>query len=1719
MTLKYDENRHCWVNEDGLSIEEQEQERNQQFSIEELEELGIVEDASQLNKSKPKTTTALSELDSFMGYDTRKSGLAYEKLNAWDTIVDTAKAVGTEALHIFQPNNDVLGYHESTYVERTRFAENAKYLYRYGVGTLGFGKFGAWLKTVQNAGKLGKVANKLGTFLNPEFYKGKNKFIKTLTAGVDNLGADIVASSLLRRREDEEGNLFDIFGDNAPDWIKAMQSNEEDNQIIDTLKGLSTDIPLGIITAPIFSTAFEGLAKAFGKLKGQNLNKQQAEAIIETAAKDVDDIVEKTTLIQKVDEAIAKAQETNVEDIERYLQDSDFVNRDNVNDVMFIYNARIKNQPIELKEGGELDYKIDNWKDIANLTPEDVKRVTKGDGVELMNQTVKDVWTERGWLREGQDLITKTEQKNGTKITVNKQASDQIVKNYKDKWQIDNNIKVEWAEGKISGADGNTSATKYLGKTSKNQQIAIDKKKLQIKQLEDKIVYEEGGNDEVMETLNVLKEQLRIAKEELKQLEATATKRNLKPNILIQINKNSDNPYAVLRSELEHARDIAKREVPNQNEKHFNRYKGINESEMSLEYVKKKADKRNKAELVEELFSDEPTTKFDDFVNNKETSETTIGKLFDDNFYKETGIIDNIADIKISKITDEALSKEQGKGYKTTAELVLNENNDIIGIRINPNVSAEELERNILHEIRHLQQDSKIVDEAEKLSKQLNTEENIDKYLDLEAEKDAENWANEILNKKKEYHNGKSTSKTDEVFNNNIKNTSSINGTQSAGDGEIHIQSTPTKGIDNRPLTTTDRLKSTNGDLNEVDKIIDETINADVELSGFNWETLAKDAEELYRKLQKTCGKNLQSFKKAFAEGNIDLVNYMTRKALAAERFISDLSEQAKQMMNNGEDITEIMGVIDYLVDYCHNLGSAYGRGLNEQKFKNKAHSFFTLTTLEKQGLNSLVDLLKTDLTSLNFTQSIKENKEIIYEKIKNYFEGELWNILMTDQKFTKEFDKAITKVIKEKKPEAIEQALDNLNRQLQKDRLEHILKYSTSQEALAKSLRYQKNVGTYYINNLLSSPETHAKNIFSGVINTVTFPMQKIVGGFISDIFHIGDSTPISKEGFYTYQCLAMGEMWKEAWKLAKQCFEYGDGKMINLGKATVENTEKAFLDFKSFDEIKQNKNFGDVAANIFTLSCRIMGATDEFITQLNYRAVTRAKSMIEAEQGANLLGLQGDERAKYLREVTEDLFNKGFNLEGQPLDLEAFAEARDVVLQGSLDGKYYNPATKKREQVREQTTLMSVAAKIQDLASSNPIMKIFFPFVRTNTNIAQMNLNHNGIYQAIASLVSPEHKELLLSDTREGIRIRGQIGMGMLSACTAMGVVMQGDITGAEPADPKTRAALYKAGWQPYSIKIGDKWISYQGYEPFQSILGFTADCFNLVQAYDTVQTNEDNINTFIRLGTKAFFNNFIDKTSFRDSVGHLSELWEAIDEEDDKKVEQLLARQTRGFVPLVSGLNWVSTHFGESYPTKPQGYMESVFNRCFNEGLGDYRRNIFGERQDIYYHIISKSRPTQTTIEDEELLRLAQQGWSLSELQSKERKTSIDYKDYKGNNKRSLYDLILETLSEITLEDKTLREAMGELIESEEYQRMLDGIDIEEQGTKYTKVNSLKALYKRYKDAAKEQVIKEYGEYYYNKKGNNIAEEYKLLREAQEAKLLEAEIEEDIENIRSF
>lgn len=121
-------------------------------------------------------------------------------------------------------------------------------------------------------------------------------------------------------------------------------------------------------------------------------------------------------------------------------------------------------------------------------------------------------------------------------------------------------------------------------------------------------------------------------------------------------------------------------------------------------------------------------------------------------------------------------------------------------------------------------------------------------------------------------------------------------------------------------------------------------------------------------------------------------------------------------------------------------------------------------------------------------------------------------------------------------------------------------------------------------------------------------------------------------------------------------------------------------------------------------------------------------------------------------------------------------------------------------------------VISKLQNL----PGGRIFIPFIKTPTNIAKFQAR-----RSVLGLISPSnYRDLFKGTAREQANAVARMSTGaLLSFGTYQwvdGLYDDGRITGAVPDNPGERDIFYGQGKRPYSIKIGDKWFSYQSIQP---------------------------------------------------------------------------------------------------------------------------------------------------------------------------------------------------------------------------------------------------------------------------------------------------------------
>lgn len=221
---------------------------------------------------------------------------------------------------------------------------------------------------------------------------------------------------------------------------------------------------------------------------------------------------------------------------------------------------------------------------------------------------------------------------------------------------------------------------------------------------------------------------------------------------------------------------------------------------------------------------------------------------------------------------------------------------------------------------------------------------------------------------------------------------------------------------------------------------------------------------------------------------------------------------------------------------------------------------------------------------------------------------------------------------------------------------------------------------------------------------------------------------------------------------------------------------------------EAQKQRAIGGLGGSILRTSTRLLSAEDELF-----------KAMARRMEGTGLAvrsvkheGLTGDAARTRVAELTAN---------PTPQMLDAAAKY----------GRY----------LTFQTPLGPAGQATINWTSRNPALKLFVPFVRTPVDLLKFAVE--------SSPVAPILREWRADMTAGGARrdfatARMMVGTGTIM--TTLLASKQGMVTGNGPADEKARRLLEADGWQPYSLKIGDKYYSYQRLDPFSTTLGIVAD-----------------------------------------------------------------------------------------------------------------------------------------------------------------------------------------------------------------------------------------------------------------------------------------------------
>lgn len=344
---------------------------------------------------------------------------------------------------------------------------------------------------------------------------------------------------------------------------------------------------------------------------------------------------------------------------------------------------------------------------------------------------------------------------------------------------------------------------------------------------------------------------------------------------------------------------------------------------------------------------------------------------------------------------------------------------------------------------------------------------------------------------------------------------------------------------------------------------------------------------------------------------------------------------------------------------------------------------------------------------------------------------------------------------------------------------------------------------------------------------------------------------------------------------------------------------------------------------------------------------------------------------RAAAFRKLTaEDLFFRTISRQGS-----IYAQASRQAFKEGLSGAEFAKRVKqlvdsptadmiklsKKEALKSvfQEDLQGTVETLNRLRAKHPWVKLILPFFKTPVNIAKVAIERTPFAPLL-----PSFRKAFAEGGGARAEALSRVVVGSAAIMGFINYAQDGLITGGGPKNLAERDALYRKGWQPYSIKIGDHYISYRGLEPFSSYLNIAS---NISESF-----KEPDDATAIKL-VLSIAEDFLEQPFL---LG-VSDLFQAIEDPERSGAVFLNNFVSGAFIP--TGVSWINRGFDPVF-RKPRNVLQAVESRIpFLSENVPARLNVFGEEVKREEGVLGRISPLprvtdlKTNPVEEELERL--------------------------------------------------------------------------------------------------------------------------------------------------
>jgi hypothetical protein len=463
------------------------------------------------------------------------------------------------------------------------------------------------------------------------------------------------------------------------------------------------------------------------------------------------------------------------------------------------------------------------------------------------------------------------------------------------------------------------------------------------------------------------------------------------------------------------------------------------------------------------------------------------------------------------------------------------------------------------------------------------------------------------------------------------------------------------------------------------------------------------------------------------------------------------------------------------------------------------------------------------------------------------------------------------------------------------------------------------------WLNGLLSNPATHVANTSSNFGTAFQQIYERKAAEYIRQKFGGGEGGVELGEAFASAH--GMIEGFKDSLRLVGEkmknegvlktvkdgLFSDEEGAIPSLlpkdeGAGHIGSLSSEKLGFASDTTMGRALDMVDVGTRV---PGRLMGKADDFFKMIGYRMELNAQAVRRATQEMRSGQVAPDAFKARVKEIVDN----------PPHDIKLSA----------IDQATYQTFTGKAAEIPK-----GIADKIQSI----PVLgKLLLPFKNTPINVMTYTFERTPL----APFIKQWRADIAAGGARADIAI-ARTSTGTMILSTMMDLALQGKITGKGPDSPSQRAEWERLH-QPYSVKIGDKWVSINRLEPLGSTIGIAAD---LAEAILNAEKDISDHDFAKAIGATIFAtsNNVLSKTYMQGTADFMGAVTNS-QMKSEGYLKRLFGSSVPAAVAAVTRNGIPGVVEGDPYQRVAESYVDALRRRI--PGLSKdlpLARNIWGE-----------------------------------------------------------------------------------------------------------------------------------------------------------------------------